>query len=123
MNSEQKLAEFRQWALAVLDLLSADSGRQVAYLRASGVGADEMLLQFDDVLNVARARVADGSLNREDYLLLQSVNGNANSVSAGPVSIWTESALEEAVEWEELRAASGVVKSRLERSWVQGFGE
>jgi hypothetical protein len=38
------------------------------------VGPDEVLLQFDDVLHVARARVADGSLSDGDYLLLQAVN-------------------------------------------------
>lgn len=123
MTSERKLTDFRQWTLAVLDLLSADSDRQVAYLQASGVEADEMLLQFDDVLHVARAREADGSLKHEDYLLLQSVNDSANSVSAGPGSIWTEGALEEAAEWEELRAASRVAKSRLGRSWSQDVSE
>ncbi|MFF4185451.1 hypothetical protein ACFYZ9_19865 [Streptomyces sp. NPDC001691] len=102
----------------MLDLLSAEPDRQAAYLQASGVGVDEILLQFDDVLHVARARVIDGSLSHEEYSLLQSVNGYADSVGASPESIWTELALEEAIEWRELRAAATSAKVSLERSWI-----
>ncbi|WP_018571666.1 hypothetical protein [Streptomyces sp. PsTaAH-124] len=123
MTGDRKLTDFRRWTLAVLGLLSAGPERQVEYLRASGVGPDEVLLQFDDVLHVARARVADGSLNDEDYLLLQSVNESVNSVSAGPEEIWTEGALKEAAEWEEVRAASRVAKSGLDQSWSQEAGD
>ncbi|MEU1853607.1 hypothetical protein ABZ499_31180 [Streptomyces sp. NPDC019990] len=104
-----------------MDLLSAEPNRQAAYLQAAGVGAEEILLQLDDVLHVARARVGDRSLSHEEYLLLQSVNGRANSVSEGAEPIWTEVALEEAVEWRELRAAARVAKAALERSWSQKF--
>lgn len=123
MTGDRKLTDFRRWALAVLDLLSAGPERQVEYLRASGVGPDEVLLQFDDVLHVARARVADGSLNDEDYLLLQTVNESINSVSASPGEIWTEGALIEAAEWEDVRAASRAAKSGLEQSWSQEVGD
>jgi hypothetical protein len=123
MTAERKLPDFRQWTLAVLGLLSAEPEKQVAYLRESRVESDEILLQFDDVLHVARARVADGSLSHEDYLLLQAVNDSADSISAGSESIWTRGALEEAPEWEEVRAASRVAKSSLERSWSQDFGD
>ncbi|MGV9907371.1 hypothetical protein ACWDU8_33650 [Streptomyces sp. NPDC003388] len=123
MTGDRKLTDFRRWALAVLDLLSAGPERQVEYLRASGVGPDEVLLQFDDVLHVAHARLADGSLNDKDYFLLQTVNESVNSVSAGPEDIWAEDALEEAAEWEEVRAASRLAKSGLERSWSQESGD
>ncbi|MEV7087623.1 hypothetical protein AB0O07_17260 [Streptomyces sp. NPDC093085] len=123
MTDDRKLADFRRWTLAVLGLLSAGPEKQVEYLRASGVGPDEVLLQFDDVLHVARARVADGSLNDEDYLLLQEVNESVNSVSAGPEVIWTEGALKEAAAWEEVRAASRAAKSGLEQSWSQDAGD
>ncbi|MFE3428269.1 hypothetical protein [Streptomyces sp. NPDC059171] len=123
MTGEQQLAAFRQWALTVLDLLGAEADRQAAYLQASKVGADEILLQFDDLLHVARARVGDLSLSHEEYILLQSVDGRADSVSAGSESIWTEIALEEAVEWRELRAAARVAKTSLERSWSQDIDD
>lgn len=123
MTIGQNLADFRQWTLAVLDLLGAESDRQAAYLQASGVESDEILLQFDDVLHVARARVGDGSLRREDYLLLQPVDERAEAVSAGPESIWAAGALEEALEWRELRAAARVAKSSLESSWSQDCGD
>lgn len=123
MTTDQKLADFRQWTLSVLDLLGADSDRQAAYLQDSGVEADEILLQFDDVLHVARARVGDGSLRREDYLLLQPVSERAEAVNAGSESIWAAGALEEAVEWRELRVAARVAKSNLESSWSRNFGD
>lgn len=123
MTGDRKLVDFRRWTLATLTLLSAEPERQVEYLRASGVEAEEVLLQFDDVVHVARARVADGSLSNEEYLLLQAVNEGASSVNAGPDSIWTEGALEEAAEWEEVRAASRVAKSSLEQSWDTDFSE
>ncbi|NBM15776.1 hypothetical protein [Streptomyces sp. GC420] len=123
MTDDRKLTDFRRWAISVLDLLSAEPERQLQYLQTSGVGADEMLLQFDDLLHVARARVADGSLSGEDYRLLQAVGESVNSVSEGPEEIWTESALEEAVEWEELRVASAAAKSDLELSWDRGVSD
>lgn len=123
MTGDRKLADFRRWALDTLGLLSADPEKQVEYLRSSGVEAEEILLQFDDVMHVARARVADGSLNHEDYLLLQAVNESANSVSAGPESIWTEGALEEASEWEAVRTSSRLAKAGLGQSWSQEVGD
>lgn len=123
MTENRKLSDFRQWTLAVLRLLGSDPGRQVEYLRTSGVGPDEVLLQLDDVLHAARARLADGSLNNEDYLLLQAVNESVDSVSARPEAIWTEDALEGAAAWEEVRMASRAAKSSLERSWSQEAGD
>lgn len=123
MTGDQKLADFRRWTLATLSLLSEEPERQVEYLRASGVEAEEVLLQFDDVLHVARARAADGSLSDEDYVQLQAVNRSANFLNAGPGPIWTEGALKKAAEWEEVRSASRVAKSSLEQSWNQDSGD
>ncbi|MFF8581733.1 hypothetical protein ACF05R_23770 [Streptomyces albidoflavus] len=123
MTGDRKLTDFRRWAISVLDLLSAEPERQLRYLQTSGVGADEMLLQFDDLLHVARARVADGSLNGEDYRLLQAVGEIVNSVSESPEGIWAEGALEEAIEWEELRVASATAKSDLGLSWGREFSD
>lgn len=123
MTNDQKLAHFQQWTLAVLGLLSAASDRQAAYLHESGVGTDELLLQFDDVLNVARARVADGSLKQEDILLLLKVGERVDSVNAGPDSIWDEAALGLAPEWQELRIAAGAAKVSFERAWNPDLGD
>ncbi|MFJ7904770.1 hypothetical protein ACIQ6V_30550 [Streptomyces sp. NPDC096198] len=120
MTDDRKLAGFHQWSLAVLDLLSATADRQVAYLRGSAVGADELLLQFDDVLHVARARAADGSLAHEDLQLLLEVGDKVERVNAGPDSIWSEDALSAAVEWEDLRVTAGGARTTLEGSWTLG---
>ncbi|MER5966242.1 hypothetical protein [Streptomyces sp. NPDC002057] len=119
MTSERKLTDFRQWVLGVLDLLGADPGRQTAYLQESGVEADEILLQFDDVLHVARARACDGSLRREDLLLIESVHESVDAVSEGPESIWAASGIEESAQWSELRTAARAARTGLDRHWDQ----
>ncbi|WP_432043097.1 hypothetical protein [Streptomyces cadmiisoli] len=123
MTSERQLAEFRGWALAVLDLLGAHPDRQVAFLQASKVDSDEILLQFDDLVHVAHARVRDGSLNHEDFRLIKAVDESVSAVSEGPELIWAVAALEEATEWRELRTAARMAKSSLERSWGQEYGD
>jgi len=123
MTSDRSLADFRRWTLAVLGLLGAEPGRQVEYLQASEVEADEILLQFDDLLHVARARVADGSLKNEDYLLIKSTNERADALNARPDSIWAAAALNEAAEWRDLRVAARIAKLSLEQSWSQDFDD
>lgn len=123
MTSDRELTGFRQWTLDVLGLLGATADRQSAYVRHSGVGTDELLLQFDDVLHVARARVADGSLDPEKFALLEKVDEKVAYVNSGPSSIWSESALETAAEWRELRIAAGTAKKRLESSWELNSGQ
>ncbi|GAA3506588.1 hypothetical protein GCM10019016_137030 [Streptomyces prasinosporus] len=122
MTSDRKLADFQQWTLTVLGLLSATSDRQVAYLQESGVGTDELLLQFDDVLHVARARLADSSLEQKDFFLLSKVGARVESVNARPDPIWDEVALKEAAEWRDLRIEARVAKEILERSWNSDSG-
>lgn len=106
-----------------MGLLGAEPGRQVEYLQASEVEADEILLQFDDLLHVAHARVADGSLKNEDYLLIRSTNERADALNARPDSIWTAAALNEATEWRDLRVTARIAKLSLEQSWSQDFDD
>lgn len=47
--------DFREWVRSVLGSLGADPGQQAAQVAEAGVGVDELALQFDDVLSVARA--------------------------------------------------------------------
>jgi hypothetical protein len=117
MSSEKKLADFRQWVIAVLNLLGEEPVRQSEYLHRSGVGVEEILLQFDDVFQVSRARLDDGSLTQEEYALLQEVNTRADVVNSSPKSIWTEAALRSVAEWNDLRAAARAAKSELEGFW------
>ncbi|MFD5570286.1 hypothetical protein [Streptomyces cadmiisoli] len=123
MTIERGLANFRQWALSVVDLLGADPDRQTAFMQESRVGADEILLQFDDLLHVASARADDGSLKHEDHLLIKSIKEGTAAVSNGPDSIWTVEAIEESAEWRDLRVVARVAKARLERSWAQESDE
>lgn len=119
MTGERNLADFQDWALAVLGLLGAEASHQVKYLRMSGVEADEIVLQLDDLLHVARARMADGSLKNEDYLAIQAVNERADVLNSMTGSIWAAAALGEAPEWRDLRAAAQAARLSLERSWSQ----
>lgn len=112
-NREEK---FRQWALEVLALLSADASVQADHLRSVGVDSDELLLQFDDLLSVAQARSAAGSLEEEDLRLLAPVNRCAQIISAGSDSIWSEEALRHAIEWRDLREAARLAWAGFHRS-------
>ncbi|WP_157868645.1 hypothetical protein [Streptomyces caatingaensis] len=117
MSNERKLAEFHLWTLAVLNLLGATPGHQAQYLQETRVGADELLLQLDDVLHVARARLSDGSLTRKDYLSLLEVAEAADSLDSSPGSVYTDAALETSSEWRNLRTAANSAKASLEKTW------
>ncbi|MGI5262307.1 hypothetical protein [Streptomyces angustmyceticus] len=121
MTEDMKLEKFRSWVLDVLELISADPGRQVDYLHESRIGSDEILLQFDDVLHVAHARLRDGSMDQDDLHLLQEVDERVDALNSEPASIWTEAALGEAAAWQELRIAAGRAKSELKKSWHWEF--
>lgn len=123
MTQDRGITEYRQWALNVLGLLAAAPEHQIAYLRESNVDSDEILLEFDDLLHVARARVADGSLGQEDIGPLLRVNEKVDSVNSGPDSIWSDSALEAAAQWRELRTAAEEAKAYIERSWHLDSGD
>ncbi|MEU6263190.1 hypothetical protein [Saccharopolyspora shandongensis] len=116
MIDEGGLAQFRRWVLEVLDLVSADHVLQAEYMRVSRVGADEIILQLDDVMYVARARLHDGSLTQDEFLLLQSVDEVICSANEFE-SICDEIALKESASWRELRAAARLARSELEQSW------
>ncbi|MGW7487561.1 hypothetical protein [Streptomyces sp. NPDC054786] len=117
MSAEEGMARFQRWTLSALELLSATPDRQSAYARESNVDLDEIVLQFDDVLHVARARVSDGSLNEAHYLALLEVNERVDSVLEMPDPIWTSTALENSAEWRELRISAGAAKAKLEKAW------
>lgn len=84
MTGSRGLEDFRGWVSSVLELPSSDPDLQVGYLRTSGVAADEMLLQFDDVLHVAHARLNDGTMSQEELLLLQDVEARVKQCFCQP---------------------------------------
>ncbi|MEV0049938.1 RHS repeat-associated core domain-containing protein [Saccharopolyspora shandongensis] len=72
--------------------------------------------KLDDVMYVARARLHDGSLTQDEFLLLQSVDEVISSANEFE-SICEEIALKESASWRELRAAARLARSELEQSW------
>jgi hypothetical protein len=121
MTGDQPLKDFQIWASSVLELLSADAASQIEYLDRSGVGPDELLLQLDDVVHVALAKMAAGSLSQEDCSTLKSVQDSSRSFDSASDFTWTIDALRDAPEWKKLRQVSRIAKEFLEKSWVSRY--
>ncbi|MFI8364052.1 hypothetical protein ACIGD1_28320 [Streptomyces sp. NPDC085612] len=90
---------------------------QIAHIQALDVGADELLLEFDDVMNTARAHRYEESLPEEDFKLLQKIDSAADAVASAGVDIWSEESLRRAPEWEALRKAARFTRCTLKESW------
>ncbi|WNV89366.1 barstar family protein [Umezawaea sp. Da 62-37] len=117
--SEDDLASFRRWILAVLDTVAADPLHQVRYLRDAGVGVDELLLELDDAVVTAQARWHDKLLLRHELNLIELVGAHVDAMTESSAPLWTEEALAEASEWRELRQLATDVRTELARSWVE----
>lgn len=118
MSSEEGLAQFRSWVLGTLALLSADPSRQVEYLHRSGVNNDELVLQLDDLLHVARARLADGSMTAAEAELLTTLKVALDSLNEGPDSVWETAALSFAPQWSSVREAARRAESVFRQMWA-----
>ncbi|RSS79036.1 hypothetical protein [Streptomyces sp. WAC06614] len=108
---------FRRWVLDVLRLLSSPPSVQLEFLKSVRVGADELLLQFDDLIRAAHGRLVFDSMNEEEYGQLQHVETFVNSVNEAGAYIWSDDALCSSAEWANLRAAAGETRQQLADRW------
>jgi hypothetical protein len=92
--------------LKTVGRLALEAEAQIAYLRSLGarVEIDELALELDDLVRLVPGYVDAGWLSDVDALHLQKIESMLTSMS-GPErgSLWTESALHLAPEWEEVR--------------------
>ncbi|MCI4081635.1 MULTISPECIES: hypothetical protein [Streptomyces] len=101
----------------MLNHLGSIPESQITHIRTLDVGTDELLLEFDDVMNTAKARRFDESLSEEDFNLLQKIDSAADAVACAGAEIWSEESLRSAPEWEELRKVARFARCTLAKSW------
>jgi hypothetical protein len=117
MSDDRKLTEFRRWILEVVALVAAPSEEQLRYARTSGVGVDEIVLQFDDAFRVSNARVRDGSMSKDEFELLEVVNDRVGDLSNAPGDLWTDEAVSTSSLWVELRISAEQAARGLSTLW------
>lgn len=117
MSADTRFENFQAWAIKTLQLLSSPARVQIEYLRSVGVDADELLLEFDDLIKAAQGFVFDGWLDSSDYHSLEVVENDANAVNSAGAHIWSARALSESQEWAALRIAAESAKLTLSESW------
>lgn len=122
MTDDTRLDPFRKWTLEVLDLLGAPPDRQIDYVRSAGVDIDEIVLQFDDMLHVARARAADGTMTGDEYQVIARVHDFVSRLTSAEDSPWEESSLRAGTEWGEARAAAADAREILGQRWAGDLG-
>ncbi|GLV91687.1 hypothetical protein Slala04_31410 [Streptomyces lavendulae subsp. lavendulae] len=117
MNEGVVIQRFHMWTMRVLNHLGSIPESQITHIRTLDVGTDELLLEFDDVMNTAKARRFDESLSEEDFNLLQKIDSAADAVACAGAEIWSEESLRSAPEWEELRKVARFARCTLAKSW------
>jgi hypothetical protein len=113
VSSEIDRASLLDWLTRVLDLLSADAERQLRETQQSGVGPDEIALEFDNAFCLAQAAESEGILRPEIIGSLSAVDSQLDSMTRAGAHLWTEQAVRESSEWRQLRLVAGQAKSLM----------
>jgi hypothetical protein len=104
---------FRSWLIRVLEVLTWEADRQLAYIDRIGVGVDELALQFDDAFHLAESKVRDGLLSGEMFHLLELLDERFEEMTSGPGCLWSTEGLSEAPEWKDVRSLASRALSGL----------
>jgi hypothetical protein len=88
VSNQSKPEKFRQWVLVVLDMAGSPSARQLHYVRTFKVGVDEIVLQLDDMFNVARAKFGNGTMDIAEFRWFEIVNRQAWEIEASSKDLW-----------------------------------
>jgi hypothetical protein len=111
-GSEHALLDLRD----VLRRLAAPAPDQIAYLRSIGVApiADELALELDDAVRALPTLVAEGCLTAEQARRISTLDRKLESMSGGDnARLWTENALRQSVEWEQVRLLAATALAQL----------
>jgi hypothetical protein len=88
---------------STLETLARGPVDQLLYVRRLGTGMDELALEFDDVAPARLKLLAEGSITLDQSDAIAAVDRQLDRMTrAGPVR-WTEQAVLEGEDWEELR--------------------
>ena len=100
------MEKFREYLTEALNLLSLKSDDQLKYLHEIGIYGivDELALEFDDIAIMAEQKYAEGEISEEQYKIIKKLSEKLDFMSGKDKShLWTEYALKNANEWEEIR--------------------
>jgi hypothetical protein len=89
----------------IMKTLSSEAGEQIQYLNSIGSDSvDELALELEEIALLAPSKLESGEITQAQYSLIQLLNNKLDELSDnGKIDYWTESALFESSEWEEIR--------------------
>ncbi len=102
--------------LRVTRLLASSVDEQVRYVRALGVGPDEIALEFDDACRGVRGLSEMGVLPGRLVEGIRPLDRKLQTMTASAKGLWSESGMLHSSEWEELRSLAGAVCAVLQRA-------
>lgn len=113
-NTQNILFELKQ----VVGRLAATPSEQVEYLATLGVlpSADELALEFDDVVALLPRLVDEGNLTPERYEAIEALRRKLSEMS-NRQDVWTEVSLRSHPDWAEVRRLALVVIDKMDGAW------
>ena len=94
----------------ILNILSSSSKEQISYLGSMSV--DELGLEFDDIYHLINSKEDFKNLTGRQLNLLFDLNNKLDNMSRKE-SLWTKKALNENIEWMEIRNLANKIKYSL----------
>ena len=86
-----------------LEHLASSPADQLEYVRRLGAGIDELALEFDDVSGTRRQLLLEGEISSTQFDALAEVEQQLTSMTRAGSAHWTEGAVREGEDWEQLR--------------------
>ncbi|GAB3951996.1 hypothetical protein [Streptomyces sparsus] len=106
---------FAEELLSIIEILGANSERQINYCRLLGVGIDELALEFDDIYRTAAALERVGSIPEGVVAQLSAIDGFFEGMTVSETNVWTEDAVKHSPIWEEVRSAARLAEVAVRR--------
>lgn len=100
---------FIESLLKILKILASGSAEQLRYLKSiGGASIDELALEFEELVLLAPSKFEVGDITQTQFSSIKLLNQKLDEFSGDDkASYWTESALIEKSEWEEVRKLAG----------------
>lgn len=97
--------KFTSMVRTALAHLSLPADEQIRYLVDQRVGADELALELNDVVDLLSELVQRGYVSRAAADLITAIDARFDAMSGSEhAHRWTDQALAQSAEWEEIRS-------------------
>ncbi|MCP9212737.1 hypothetical protein [Streptomyces cucumeris] len=108
-----KVDRLLQQLVTALDRLTWHADEQLSYVHDLGVDVDELALEFDDIHHLAIGKAQEGLISDALITTIQPVDEHLKLMTEMGPSMWTEAAVQDATEWQELRNLARSARSHL----------